>query len=299
MDQTPYTPGAPVPPVPPATAPSAQPTYAKGCLAAAWTDIKETPGYAGKLAVLGLIMCVPILNFVVLGYLLLWSREVPFGGKTPLPAQYVTGKHFEFGFYAFVIALVVGLVTGVAGWILGIIPVLGWIAYMAVALAGAVAVNLMQMRMVMGYTIGDGFAVKDLWNVAKRKPGELVLVTLVPGIVAGAAVSVLAIILVTLAMLVGLGGAMPTLAASSYAGSTSLSDVLAVIGLIAGPALFAGLIAYIIGNMVETVASALTARGLGHWVARYAPEWTALVAPVPPTVPPTGPAYPQTPGMPQ
>lgn len=288
MDQMNYTPGAPVPPAAPAPAPA----YAKGCVAAAWADIKETPGYVGKLVVLGLIMCVPILNFVVLGYLLHWAREVPFGGRTPMPAKYVTGKNFEFGFYAFVIALVVGLATGIIGMILGVIPVLGWIAYMAVLLAGTVAANLMQMRMIMGYTIGDGFAVKDLWNVAKRKPGELLVVTLVPGIVAGAIVSVVAFVVIMLAMLVGLGGAMPTLAASSFGSSPSAADVLAVVGFIAGPTLIAALLVYVAGCVVELAAQALTARGLGHWVARYAPEWTALGAPVPP-------AYPQQPTYPQ
>ncbi len=290
MDQMNYPPGAPVPPAAPAPAPA----YAKGCVAAAWADIKETPGYVGKLVVLGLIMCVPILNFVVLGYLLHWAREVPFGGRTPMPAKYVTGKNFEFGFYAFVIALVVGLVTGIIGMILGVIPVLGWIAYMAVLLAGTVAANLMQMRMIMGYTIGDGFAVKDLWNVAKRKPGELLVVTLVPGIVAGAIVSVVAFVVIMLAMLVGLGGAMPTLAASSFGSSPSAADVLAVVGFIAGPTLIAALLVYVAGCVVELAAQALTARGLGHWVARYAPEWTALGAPVPPAYP-QQPVYPQQP----
>lgn len=290
MDQMNYTPGAPVPPAAPAPAPA----YAKGCVAAAWADIKETPGYVGKLVVLGLIMCVPILNFVVLGYLLHWAREVPFGGRTPMPAKYVTGKNFEFGFYAFVIALVVGLATGIIGMIFGVIPVLGWIAYMAVLLAGTVAANLMQMRMIMGYTIGDGFAVKDLWNVAKRKPGELLVVTLVPGIVAGAIVSVVAFVVIMLAMLVGLGGAMPTLAASSFGGSPSAADVLAVVGFIAGPTLIAALLVYVAGCVVELAAQALTARGLGHWVARYAPEWTALGAPVPPAYP-QQPVYPQQP----
>ena len=95
MDQMNYQPQAPVPPAAPP--PASQPVYAKGCLSAAWEDIKTTPGYVGKLVVLGLIMCVPILNFVVAGYLLHWAREVPFGGRTPMPPKYVTGKNFEYG----------------------------------------------------------------------------------------------------------------------------------------------------------------------------------------------------------
>lgn len=288
MDQTNYT-------VPP-TAPTPAPVYAQGCIGAAWADIKATPGYIGKLLVLGLIMCVPILNFVVLGYLLHWSREVPFGGKTPMPAKYVTGKNFEFGFYAFVIGLVVGLVVGVAGMILGFVPVLGWIAYMALALAGSVAISLMEMRMIMGYTLGDGFNVKDIWQVARRNVGQLLLVTLVPGIVATAIVSVVGGIFVTLALMLGLGGAMPSIMASSYASSVSAADVFSIVGLIAGPTLFAALLVYVAGMIVETAANALTVRGLGHWVARYAPEWTALAMPAAPVQP--NPGYPQNPGTP-
>lgn len=87
------------------------PAYATSCLKAAWEDVKATPNYVSRLLVLGLIMCVPILNFVVAGYLLFWSREVPFGGRSLLPQKIVTGKNFEYGFYAFVLTLVVGLLA--------------------------------------------------------------------------------------------------------------------------------------------------------------------------------------------
>ena len=40
------------------------PAYATSCLKAAWEDVKATPNYVSRLLVLGLIMCVPILNFV-------------------------------------------------------------------------------------------------------------------------------------------------------------------------------------------------------------------------------------------
>jgi len=119
MDPMNYT-----PPVQPAPAPS--PAYTTSCLKAAWEDVKATPNYISRLLVLGLIMCVPILNFVVAGYLLFWSREVPFGGRSLLPQKIVTGKNFEYGFYAFVLTLVVGLVGGIIGGIFGWIPFIGW-----------------------------------------------------------------------------------------------------------------------------------------------------------------------------
>lgn len=288
MDQMNYSSQTPAP------AP-AQPVYAKGCIGAAWEDIKATPGYVGKLLVLGLIMCVPILNFVVAGYLLHWSREVPFGGKTPMPAKYVTGKNFEFGFYAFVIALVVSLVVGIVGMVFGIIPLLGGLLYLAVMLVGTVAANLMQMRMIMGYTIGAGFGVNDVWNVAKRNWGQLLLVTLVPGIVAGLIVAVVTVVITLFAVLVAVGGATPSVIAAAAVDNPSFAEVMTIIGAIAVPTIIATLIVYVLACFVETAAQAVTVRGLGHWVARYAPEWTALSVPVPPTMP----TYPQTPFPPQ
>lgn len=68
------------------------PAYATSCLKAAWEDVKATPNYVSRLLVLGLIMCVPILNFVVAGYLLFWSREVPFGGRSLLPQKIVRAR---------------------------------------------------------------------------------------------------------------------------------------------------------------------------------------------------------------
>lgn len=277
---------------------SSQPTppvvYAKGCLGAAWDDIKGTPGYVGKLVLLGLIMCVPILNFVVMGYLLHWSREVPFGGRTPMPAKYVTGKNFEFGFYAFVISLVVNIAVGIADMILGVIPFLGALVSMALMLATCVATSLMQMRMIMGLSLGEGFGLKDLWFKANRNWGQLLLTTLVPSVVVGFIAGVACFVVLMIAMLLGLGGVLPVLASSSMANPSS-ADVLAIVGMIAGPALFAGLLIYLILCIPSAVASALMVRGLGHWVARYAPEWTSLATP-PAPVPPI---YPQTPTYPQ
>ena len=147
MDPMNYT-----PPTQPAPAPA--PAYATSCLKAAWEDVKATPNYVSRLLVLGLIMCVPILNFVVAGYLLFWAREVPFGGRSLLPEKIVTGKNFEYGFYAFVLSLVVGLVGGIVGGIFGWIPFIGWVVSIAASLATYVAATVMQMRMIMGHEPG-------------------------------------------------------------------------------------------------------------------------------------------------
>lgn len=256
--------------------PPAAPVYAQSCLSAAWADIKATPHYVSRLLVLGLIMCVPILNFVVAGYLLRWSREVPFGVRTPLPQQMVTGKNFEFGFYAFVLALVVSLVGSVVGAIVGWVPLLGWVVSLAAILAVLVAAYLMQIRMIMGQSLGEGFNLSDLWEKGKRNWGQLLLVTLVPSLVVGVIVSIVLTIIIMLCAMLGLGASMPAIIALSNTAAPSFAQVMSLIGALAGPIIFGMVVIWVIAGIADVVAEALTIRGLGHWVARYAPEWTAL-----------------------
>lgn len=274
--------------------------YAKGCLAAAWEDIKTSPGWVGRTIVLGLIMCVPILNFVVAGYYLNWSREVPFGGRTAMPASYVNGKNFEMGFYAFVISLVAGLVFGIVGGILGFIPILGALVNIVLMLALLVVVALLQMRMIMAQQLGAGFGIKDAWEMAKRNWGQLLLVSIVPNLLCGLVAAVIGAVVVLFALLVGLGGAMPSLASLSYGNSMASSDVMMLVGLLLSVGLVGFVITYVVSCIISVFGTALTIRGMGHWVARYAPEWTALAYPTAPANPvyPQQSQGPQNPGAP-
>ena len=247
------------------------PAYATSCLKAAWEDVKATPNYVSRLLVLGLIMCVPILNFVVAGYLLFWSREVPFGGRSLLPQKIVTGKNFEYGFYAFVLTLVVGLIGGIIGGIFGWIPFIGWVVSIAVSLATYVAGIIMQMRMIMGQSLGDGFNVKDIWE-------KLFAVTLIPmAIVIG--ISLVLSIVVFSIMFLCIMGAAPTIAAIGGAADPSFAQIMSLIAALAGPMIFCTLILYVVLSVAETFAEAVAIRGVAHWVARYAPEWTTLDVP--------------------
>ena len=269
MEPVSYQP--PAAPVPPAT-----PAYAQSCLSAAWADIKATPNYVSRLIVLGLIMCVPVLNFVVAGYLLRWAREVPFGIRTPLPQKMVDGKNFEFGFYAFLIALIAGIAGSVASAIVGWIPLLGWLVSLAVLVVVMVVPYVMQMRMIMGLSIAEGFNLRDEWEMGKRNWGQLLLVTIVPSLIVGAVIVALSFVVIMFCMVLGLGASMPTMFALSGAADPSFSQVMSLIGAVAIPMLLGTLVVYVLGSVMSVIAEALTIRGMGHWVARYAPEWTAL-----------------------
>lgn len=271
------------------------PVYAQGCLSAGWADLKASPDYVKRLLLLGLIMCVPVLNFVVAGYLLLWAREVPFGGRTPLPQKMVTGQTFEYGFYAFVLSLIGAIVGGIVGGILGFIPILGGLLGLAVTLAVSVAVMLMQMRMIMAMNLGAAFDVKDLWEKGKRKGGELLLVTLVPSIVMGVIIAVLSFVVMMPCIMLGIGGAMPAMAGMSSVAEPTFGQAMALLGAMGGPLVIGVLVIYVVACIGEVIASALSYRALGHWVGRYASDWTTLSVPKPPLYP-TYTTQPPTPG---
>ena len=82
-------------PSPMQSGPEAQ--YQKGCLAAAWGDIMQTKGWFGKVLLLGLVGCVPILNFYVNGYAMRWSRELFLGKVAPMPDRIFGNRMFING----------------------------------------------------------------------------------------------------------------------------------------------------------------------------------------------------------
>lgn len=242
-----------------------QPVYAKGCVSAALDDIKGQQGVGKKMAFLGLLGCVPILNFVVTGYAINWSREVPFGAKSPMPKKVVNGQNFEIGFYCFLVALVCGLVAGLVAGVLALIPLLGWIAAIVVAFGVSMYQYLAYMRMGMLQQLGEGFKIQLIWQVMQRDWKSLLCAALVPSLVAGLIASA-AVLVVSL--LVAGTGAGATLMLDGGAGGGIVAGLLALVSALLV------LVAYAIAFAASAVAVVVTMRAMGHWIARYAPEWT-------------------------
>ena len=136
----------------------------------------------------------------------------------------------------------------------------------------------MQVRVIMGMSLGDGFNVKDIWEKGRRNWGQLLAVTLVPmAIVVG--ISLLLSIVVFSIMFLCIMGAAPTIAAIGGAADPSFAQIMSLIAALAGPMIFCSLILYVVLSVAETFAEAVAIRGMAHWVARYAPEWTTLDVP--------------------
>ncbi|MCI8468118.1 MAG: DUF4013 domain-containing protein [Eggerthellaceae bacterium] len=255
-----------VPPQPQYQPAPAQPVYAEGCVKAAWNDVTASEGWKGRMLVLGLIGCVPILNFTVYGYGLNWSREVPFGAKTPLPRTMVNGRNFEYGFYFFLLSLVFGLVTGIASSIVGWVPLIGWVAAMALMLVCYMFETLLGLRMAMMGSLGEGFQIGKAWDVMKRNWTGLLCAAVVPTLIVGIVMTVVGVVLSIMGA-IGLIGPMASLAsgygsaAAMAAGSMGIAIVLLVIVWV------------LLCMGASTMALVVTFRAVGHWIGRYAPEW--------------------------
>lgn len=256
----------------PDPSPAASPIYLKSCLSAAWEDIRATDGWLVRCIVLGLIACVPILNFVVAGCLLSWSREVPFGARTPMPKKCVTGRNFEMGFYAFLVSLVIGLVCGIVGVVLSLIPLIGWIGYIACIVVGQMATFLLQMRMIMGNSLADGFKVKDAWEASRGSWGQLLAISVVPELVGGVAVFLIALLVLVIALVLACGSLIPF--SLFYSVTDALSSAAYSMGIVV--AVVAFVVAYVIDMLIMTFCSILSYRAMGHWVALFVPQWTGL-----------------------
>lgn len=259
---------APVVPVAPASQPKPKPTFAKGCLSAAWDDIKANPNWLKKVLFLALVMCVPILNFVVYGYVLNWVREVPFGGRTALPKEVVTGRNFEVGFYYFVISLVFGLAAGFVGMCVGWVPLIGWLASIAVSIFAAMFIALCSVRMAMSKQLGEGFKLGRVWEAMKANWSGLLFLTFVPSLVAGAIMFVLLLIVTSLLLV----GALPVIMSASGAAEASVAVLatLAPLGVLGFVVILA--VVYVCVAL-DVVALLLVDRAAGHYIGRYAPSW--------------------------
>lgn len=258
-----------MPPASQPAPPQPKPTYAKGCVTAAWDDIKATPGWLKKMLFLGLLSCVPVLNFVVYGYALNWSREVPFGGRSAMPREVVTGRNFEVGFYYFVISLAFGIPVAIVSFPISFVPVLGAIVTLVLSFGVELLVMLCAVRMALSNQLGEGFKLPDVWEALKANWPGLLFIVVIPSLVAGAIMVALVLVCVGLGavMLIPLG----IVSGSAYSGATLAALMMAAPAAIAFVALI--LVAVYACMVVSAFVLVLTFRATAHYVGRYAPAW--------------------------
>ncbi|MDO4183048.1 MAG: DUF4013 domain-containing protein [Coriobacteriia bacterium] len=229
---------------------------AQGILAQAWKDVRTDPTIVAKSLLLGLITCVPILNWVAQGYTLRWGKTAAFRTGDALPEKVMSGKNFETGFFSFVITMVWALVLGVAS----LVPLVGSI----LQLLALPFMTLALMYFVMADNIGKGFHLGGLWKMGTRNYGGLWVILLVPSLIVSVVVGVLG------ALWTGVSGIDLTQLYWFLYNGSNLAAIVSSIST-AGYAL-SPLLIYITG-VASAVASFVMYRAFGYWVGRNAPEW--------------------------
>lgn len=252
--------------------PGGEALYRKGCLAAAWDDIVQTKGWFGKILLLGLVSCVPILNFFVTGYAMRWSRQLLLGRVEPMPQQIFGNRMFVNGFFAFVFMLVVSICLGICGVILEFIPILGAIAYFALALFASAFEYVAVMRIAVADRLGAGFDLAQVWQTCKRNFSALCCATIVPMLIIGAVTMVIAFalsLIIGLPLLGGLFEYANSITSSYYSDAQAFNLIMGVLAIMLP--LF--LVVYIVASFISAFQQVLIMRATGHYVARYAQDW--------------------------
>lgn len=248
------------------------PIYKHGCLAQAWDDITESPGWGKEICLLGLVNMVPVLNFFVTGYSMNWAGQLTRDHVGPMPDRIFADGSFLHGFYAFVISLVVGLVGGAVASIFNVVPFVGSICAIAVALILQMYWALAVMRVEMARNLGPGFDISVIFKAMfSDRFGKVFSVTVVPKLIVGAA-----ILFICGSMLVIFGLGMLNTIANAYELTTygwySLDYLLQAILTIV-PLVF---VMYLVGAFLSAIAVVLTLRATAHYIVRYERAWTML-----------------------
>lgn len=211
--------------------------------------------------------CVPILNFFVTGYCMRWGKQLAYDTVAPMPKGIFEERNFVNGFFAFVISLVIGIIGGLASGIVELVPVLGFIAAIAIMLFMTIFEYLSIMKCAVADRLGAGFDISQIWQGLKVRFGELCAAALVPMLIVMFVDMILTFVL-TIAFMFPLALQIADVTMYSYASLDSMIAImLAIIPMV--------IVLWIVNAFLFAFAGLWTFRAVGHYVARYAPSWVA------------------------
>ena len=268
-----------------------QPTeYQKGCCGAAWSDVKSSKGWFGKVFLLALIDFIPILNWVANGYALRWARQLFFGRVEDMPKKIFGDRTFVTGAMLFLVTLCVGIVTAFVSVMLGYIPILGLGALLGLCVVIFVdmVMNFCYLRMTIFDQLGEGFSINKGWGAMTKQVGKALCIQIVPSLIIGLIVCVILAILTSIFFsmngqalfsewqaLFNKSGASNFNAFMQIANSNMSIQKEFVIFIAkyvsaATPFVF---IALLFANFGSALNSLIEFRAVGHYVTRYCQEW--------------------------
>ena len=276
----------------------------------AWNDIKNSPGWFGKLCLLALLNFIPVFGQIVTyGYLYGWAREMAWGTHRPMPTSIFAnddGKFWRRGWFLCVIAFVFGLIPSIIvtvgqslqGTSMGTLASLysntytttpiaaGGAAATAgigslIAIIGAILsllvslfVWIASMRTAIYDRLSAGFQFGKIWSMFRYDTKGIFKIFGMNLIVSLIISIIVGIVLgIALAIMIGIGIGLSS--GSHEAASVAAMSLIGIMSLV----ILVIVYFIVVGAMfVET----LVARALGYWTMQFeVPKWRGQDDPMP------------------
>ena len=272
----------------------------------AWNDVKNSPGWFGKMCLLALVNFIPIFGQIVTyGYLYGWAREIAWGAHQPMPASIFSnddGKFWRRGWFLLVIAFVFSLIPSVivsigtsmqgSSFYAGLygfsqntplagagsaasagIGILLYTVGMLLTLVVTIPMWVAFMRSAIYDRLSPGFQLGKIWNMMRKDTGGIMRIfgmNLLLGFILSIIITVVATIGVLIIIAVGYGAS---------GGGDPSTIALAGMGGIAALLLIVFIFFAVVAGMV---IEAIVARAVGYWTMQFdVPRWRGQDDPMP------------------
>ena len=282
----------------------------------AWNDIKNSPGWFGKMCLLALVNFIPIFGQIVTyGYLYGWAREIAWGVHQPMKASIFSnedGKFWRRGWFLLVIAFVFTLIPSIvvavgtsmqgtsmyaalygigsnkvaattAGTTSALVGSLIYLVGLVLSLFISILMWVAFMRSAIYDRLSPGFQIGTIWKMFRKDTGGLMRIfgmNLLTGLIVGAVFGVVITIIV-----------LAFVAAGAGAGLSNSSSSAALIVSLGGFGTLLILAATFFLMVAVAIIEALVARAVGYWTMQFdVPNWRGQDDPLPFEQAPTYPA---------
>lgn len=273
-----------------------------GYFKTAWSDVKNSGGWFGKILLLSLIAFIPIFGAIAIaGYLYGWARDIAWGMHGPMPKRIFgneDGKLYSRGFFV----LVIGFVFALLPWAIELVWAFvmgfgsltfgysyggysgGTFLFGALTIATAFAAMLFQwvgaMRMSIYGRLSAGFQFNKMWAMIRHDFGGLMRIFgmfVLLSVIVSVVISILFTIVIFITVLIGVAATGGNLRADHFDG-TVIGWILAFGGL----AIVGSLLVSYITVAVSMFIATLVVRALGYWTRQFdVPAWRGQDDPMP------------------
>jgi len=141
-----------------------------------------------KILVGGLLLIIPVVNFIVFGYILMVLKDAKEGKEAALPEWGEWGNLFKAGFMCFIVGLIYFLILFGLWFFIGLlsaIPIVGCISIFLIPIIMIYAIllptitNIALCRYLEGGVLEEAFKLKSIYEEFKSKVGDYAVITLI------------------------------------------------------------------------------------------------------------------------